>query len=125
MNKASTFMTSSWIGLAGIAIAAAGWLIPAIDQAVTIGLSISVVAAMVMLWARRSDEYTQGLWTAGASVAFGAMLLAFPGLPFAEGVVDGLAGAERRQDIPASIVPALAVIAFYIGLFTKRLLGDG
>ena len=45
------------------------------------------------------------------------------GLPMAEGFYYGITGNERGQDIPATIVPVLAVGAFYIGLFVKRLLG--
>ena len=124
MNKASIFMNSSWVGLAGLAIALAGLVIPSLDLAVRIGLSLTVFVTLVMLWARKADEYTLGLWNAGAAVAFGTMLIAYPGLPFAEGMFDGITAAERSQDIPASVVPALAIVAFYIGLFVKRLLGD-
>jgi hypothetical protein len=84
----------------------------------------AILCAVLLLWARRADEFTQNLWNAGASVAFGTMLLAFPGLPAAEGFYDGLTADESGRDIPATVVPVLAIAAFYIGLFVKRLLGD-
>ena len=123
-NKASIFMGASWTGLSGLGVALVGLLVTNLNSGVLVGMIIAVLSAIGLLWARKADEYTMGLWNAGASVAFGTMLLAFPGLPFAEGFFDGLTGAERGQDIPASVVPALAVVAFYIGLFIKRLLGD-
>ena len=124
MNKASIFMTTSWVGLAGLGLAIAGLAIPGIEVATLAGMIVATLSAIAMLWARKADEYTTGLWNAGASVAFGAMLLAYPGLPFAEGAYDGLTGAQRAQDISASIVPGLAVVSFYIGLFAKRGFGD-
>jgi hypothetical protein len=124
LRKASIFMTASWAGLAGLCLALGGALLSAPTGIATAGIATAILSAVLLLWARRADEFTQSLWNAGASVAFGTMLLAFPGLPFAEGFYDGVSGAEHGQDIPASVIPVLAIAAFYVGLFVKRLLGD-
>ncbi|MDP4605115.1 MAG: hypothetical protein NWS68_03050 [Erythrobacter sp.] len=124
MNKAAIFMNASWTGLAGLCIAVGGALLPAPTGVAMTGIAAAILSAVLLLWARRADEFTQSLWNAGASVAFGTMLLAFPGLPAAEGFYDGVSGSESGQDIPATFVPVLAIAAFYVGLFIKRLLGD-
>ena len=124
MNRASIFMGASWAGLGALALTAIAAFADA-PLAVTACLFLLVIiSSYAMLATRRADEYTEGLWNAGASVAFGTMLLTFIGLPFAEGFFDGATGAEDRQDIPATVVPVLAIAAFYIGVFVKRLLGD-
>lgn len=124
MNKANIFMGASWVGLAGLCLAVGGALLSAPTGVATAGIAIAILSAFLLLWARRADEFTQNLWNAGASVAFGTMLLTFPGLPAAEGFYDGVTADESGRDIPATVVPVLAIAAFYIGLFIKRLLGD-
>lgn len=124
LNKASIFMGASWTGLAGLGITIGAALVSAPDGVGVAGIAIAILSAAVLLWTRQADEFTQSLWNAGASVAFGTMLLTFPGLPAAEGFYDGLTANEGGQDIPAVIVPMLAIAAFYLGLFAKRLLGD-
>ena len=124
MNKAAIFMDASWVGLAGLGVALGGAILSLPSTVALVGLTITLLSTVVMLWARRADEFTISLWNAGASVAFGTMLLSFPGIPAAEGFFDGLTGDENGQNIPATIAPVLAIMAFYIGLFIKRLLGD-
>jgi ABC-type nickel/cobalt efflux system permease component RcnA len=130
MNKASIFMTAGWIGLAGIGVTIAGSVIPDGRAIVMAGMAAAVVACWVMLFTRKADEYTQGLWTSAASMAFGTMLIVFLALPFAEGFYDGftsahegLDGKNARQDIPAIATIVFAIAAFYVGLFWKRLRG--
>lgn len=124
INKASIFMGASWVGLAGLCLAVVGALLSAPIGVAVAGVAVAILSAALLLWSRRADEFTESLWNAGASVAFGTMLLAFPGLPAAEGFYDGLTANESGRNIPATIVPIFAIAAFYIGLFIKRLLGD-
>lgn len=124
INRASIFIAASWIGLGALVLTAAAAVAEA-SQVITVPLLLLVIASSIaMLTTRRADEYTEGLWGAGASVAFGTMLVTFLGLPAAEGFYDGVTGTEDGQNIPATVVPLLAIAAFYIGLFIKRLLGD-
>lgn len=124
MSKATIFMTASWSGLAGIALAAISFLLSLPEAVSVVGMTLAVFSCIAMLWSRNADEFTLALWTAGASVAFGTMLITYLGLPAAEGFLDGLTGAERKQDVPAWLTSALAIVAFYIGLFSKRAFGD-
>ena len=124
INRASIFMAASWTGLGALALTAVAAFAEAPAALTVPGLLLVIASSYVMLATRRADEYTEGLWNAGASVAFGTMLVTFIGLPFAEGFFDGATGNEDGQNIPATVVPVLAIAAFYIGLFGKRLLGD-
>ena len=124
MNKAAIFMNASWVGLAGLGLALGGAILSLPFTVALIGLTATFLSTLVMLWARRADEFTLSLWNAGASVAFGTMLLTLPGLPLVEGIYDGVTGAEHSRDIPVTLVPIFAVGAFYIGPFVKRLLGE-
>jgi len=124
MTKASIFLGASWIGTIGIIATPIVLLAELPDTCFVIATVLAVFSGLAMLATRRADEYTEGLWNAGASVAFGTLLILFLGLPAAEGVFDGAVGAERKQDIPATTVCILAIGSFYIGLLVKRLLGD-
>ncbi|MEM7700636.1 MAG: hypothetical protein AAF251_01730 [Pseudomonadota bacterium] len=124
MNKANIFISASWLGLSGLLLSLVGLGSSTLSGVGIGGAIFACLAAIVMLWARRADEYTQALWTAGASVAFGAMVLTFLALPFLEGLYDGFTDTKGGPDIPTEVVPLLAVHCFYIGVFMKRLRGD-
>jgi len=128
MNKANIFMGASTVGLASVCVV----LLSALD-AIPVAVSIAsgfvcVAACWVMLFTRNADEYTRGLWTAGASVAFAIMLILFLAFPFAEGVYDGFKDAHNgtdnaTRDISAIMTISAAIAGFYIGLFYKRVWG--
>ena len=124
MNRASIFMAATWTGLAGMIALAAALMADAGDGLRLSAAAMLIVSSFALLFTRRSDEYTRGLWNAGASVAFGAMLILSIGLGFAEGLVDGLTDSTRERTVSADTVLTLEIAAFYIGLFVKRLLGD-
>jgi hypothetical protein len=130
MSKASIFMTSGWVGLGGLAVAIGAALFAAPDGVTLAGLLLCVFACWAMLFTRNADEYTRGLWTAAASLAFATLLILFLTLPFFEGVYDGYKaahagdGVEPQRDIPAILSIGCAIVAFYIGLLVKRLFGD-
>jgi len=124
MNRASIFMGASWAGLAGMLIfTAALWVFPS-EELRMVGAMPLLFGSLALLWTRKADEYAAGLWYAGASVAFGVLLLSTFGLGFAHGFIDGLLDRENDDAISADAVLTLQIAAFYIGLFVKRLLGD-
>lgn len=90
-----------------------------------VGIALIIVSSFAMLFARRADEYTEGLWNAGASAAFAALLLLTAGLGFVEGLIEGFTDSERERSVSADAALMLDIAAFYIGLFIKRLRGDG
>lgn len=123
MNKATAFLGASWVGLSGLGVAIMGIVASGPTAVHVAGMFVAIFAAILLFWARKADEYTLGLWNAGASVAFGAMVIAYLGVPSAEGMYDGFMGKEQNRDLSADLIPALAIFAFYIGLFLKRLRG--
>ena len=124
MSRADIFMGASWVGLAGLVLTGAGQSSVAPPVFGTIGIALIIVGSFAMLFTRKADEYTEGLWNAGASVAFGTLLMLTAGLGFAEGLIEGLTDTERDRSISADAALTLDIAAFYIGLFVKRLLGD-
>lgn len=124
MNKANIFMGGSWAGLAGLLLVGAAQSADAWEMLGMPGTTLLMIGSFSMLATRKADEYTLGLWNAGAGVAFGTMLVSFLGLAFVEGFIDGLTGTSSERSIPADTVLVLQIAAFYIGVFIKRLLGD-
>lgn len=124
MNRANIFMGASWVGLAGL-ILIGGAEAPSGSAALRMGgTTLLIIGSFAMLFTRRADEYTERLWNAGASVAFAALLINFIGLAFVEGFIAGLTDREIERSIPGDVALLLSIVAFYIGLFVKRLLGD-
>ncbi len=128
MTKANIFMNAGWFGLAGLAGSAITSLVHLPDPANLVSSLVIFAACWVMLFTRNADEYTRGLWTSGASLAFATLLILFLGLPFAEGIYDGFQhvandAPKGTRDIPAMASIFFAVVAFYVGLFWKRLRG--
>ncbi len=124
MNKANIFMGASWTGLAGLLLVGTAQSADAWGMLGMPGTTLLMIGSFAMLATRKADEYTLGLWNAGASVAFGTMLITFLGLAFVEGFIDGLTDSDSGRTILADTVLVLQIAAFYIGLFVKRLLGD-
>ncbi|EAQ30131.1 hypothetical protein NAP1_05125 [Erythrobacter sp. NAP1] len=123
MNKANIFMAAGWTGLVSLLAVIALSLTGASDALATFTSSVTVACCWMMLFTRNADEYTRGLWTSAASLAFAALLLLVFGLPALEGAYDGMTAGERRQDFEPIMAVGLAIVAFYIGLFWKRLRG--
>lgn len=131
MNKANIFMAAGWAGLASMALYAVGEFALDSSALAKAGMYLTIACCWTLLFTRNADEYTRGLWTSAASVAFATVLLLFLGLPFVEGVYDGMRTAlENRdddyyqRDVTSEAVIVCAIVAFYVGLFAKRLKGD-
>ena len=129
MNKATVFISASWFGAAFGVAALANSLVGALPARASVYLLVvCMLSCWVMLFTRNADEYTRGLWTSAASLAFAVILLMYIGLPAAEGFVDGLTEAlsdtsETTMQSSSDWILGMALGAFYIGLFWKRLRG--
>lgn len=97
-------------------------VIPLAEEVAKVGGLICILCCWILLATRNADEYTQGLWTSAASLAFTALLVMMIGWPFIEGVYAGLNGIEDGEPTFVGII-ACAIVAFYIGLFWKRIRG--
>ena len=126
MNKANVFMHASSVGAVFGIAALANAVIGVFSDRTTVYLTVfCMLSCWVMLFTRNADEYTRGLWTSAASLAFAVVLLMYIGLPFAEGFVDGLTDSvtdtrETTMQTSDDLIFGLALIAFYVGLFWKR-----
>ena len=127
MNKANFFMCASWIGLAGIASPAIILLVDLDPIFGSFSLFAVWLACVVMLFTRNADEYTQALWRSGTSWAYATLLILLLGLPFAEGFYDGAQtvemGEKGERDIPSTATIAVAILAYYVGFFVRKLRG--
>lgn len=123
MTKADIFMAAGWTGLAGLAASIAAKLLSLPDPISLIAGIVTIGSCWAMLFTRNADEFTRGIWTSAASLAFAALLIFFIGVPFLEGAYDGFTGAERVQDVSYTTIIWLAIAAFYVGLFWKRVRG--
>ena len=124
VDKATVFIWAGWAGLGAMGVLIAGSLATASQTVTAIAALIAIACGGIMLFTRKVDEYTRGLWNAGASMAFATLLILYLGLPFAEGVYDGARGAEKTQDIPARLSVMTAIGMFFVGAFWKRFRGD-
>ena len=86
-------------------------------------VGVLLVSLLMLLVRSLRDEYIEGLWRAGTSAAFAAIVLCFVLGPFLEGVYDGLNGALRRQDLPAGFAPVVAILFFFGAVHLKWLRG--
>ena len=82
-----------------------------------------LVSLLLLLVRSLRDEYIDGLWRAGTSAAFVALVLCFVLAPFFEGFYAGLADAARQQHRPDGFVPMVAILCFFVGLHWKWLRG--
>lgn len=86
-----------------------------------------LVSLAVMFATRRSDEYTFGLWSAGANAAFFVIVALLVFGPFIEGVIDGFMqsqdAVERKMDLSSDIGGYGALLAFFTVFNLKRLRG--
>lgn len=124
MNKANIFIGASWVGGAGLLASLLLQLLPVIPEqiAVIAGL-IAFTSCWVLLATRNADEYTRGLWTSAASLAFASLLVMMIGAPFLEGIYVGFTKSDTGGPSFEYII-ASAIFAFYVGLFWKLVRGD-
>ncbi len=122
MTKATTFEWAGWIGLSATGIALVGAILPIAEEIGMVGGVIAFLCCWVLLSTRNADEFTQALWTSAASLAFTSLLLMMIVWPFLEGLVAGFRGINDGEPSFAGII-GCAIIAFYVGLFWKRMKG--
>lgn len=124
IDKANIFMGASWSGLAGMLLYGAAQATSALADFDIFGTLLLIASSLLLLWTRKADEYTVGLWNAGASTAFASMLVLALGFSAGAGFVAGITDSDAENPVTADAVLTVEIAAFYIGLFVKRLRGD-
>lgn len=113
----------SHVAAASLAIMAASWSGLIAREFSVIGITVGILAIIVMYATRNSDEWIASLWSAGANAGFITVMAWLIFLPFLEGAYDGLVGNERSQDIPADLASMVSLAAFLIAFNLKRIRG--
>lgn len=122
-DAGSTFVLTAYVGLAA-ALALIWHELRVMPDAVAFTASAFVLGTLVLLFLwRKRDEYTRALWTAGASMGFGAFVLFYFGGAFVEGFYDGATGRDRHMDFEAQGMELVAMTTFYLAIVWKHLKG--
>src|SRR6187399_3200018 len=112
-KKTRMYLTAAAMGgIASILLLCAtlfAW--PDFWQGACVGLLL--VSLLLLLVRSLRDEYIEGLWRAGTSAAFVALVVCFVFAPFFEGFYDGLSDAARQEHRPEGFVPMVAIVCFF------------
>lgn len=123
-TRARMFLVSAHMGATATALLIAASIAPLSDFVRGLSVGILLVSLFMLLVRRRVDEYIDGLWAAGASFAFVAMVVWFLFAPFLSGFVDGLL---RQVPDPTDFARGgglIAITAFFVGFHFKWLRGQ-
>src|SRR6478752_5322808 len=86
-------------------------------------VGVLLVSLLLLLVRSLRDEYIEGLWRAGTSAAFAAIVLCFVLAPFFEDFYTGLSEALRQQHRPDGFAPMVAILCFFAAFHVKWLRG--
>lgn len=115
-KRTEMYLTAAVMGFAATILFIAGEVFALPDLVRGFSLGLLLVSLLALLVRRLRDEFIERLWSAGASLAFAAVVLSFLFGPFLEGLFDGISAAAPRQDFFfASWVGPLALVAFFTG----------
>jgi hypothetical protein len=122
-KKTSMYLTAATFGgMASILlVCATAFAWPDFVQGACVGMLL--VSLLVLLMRSLRDEYIEGLWRAGTSAAFVAVVLCFVLAPFFEGFYAGLTEAVRAEHRPDGFVPMVAILCFFAAFHWKWLRG--
>jgi hypothetical protein len=125
-KRTALFMTMVHVGAAATVLLLATLVFDLPDFIDGLPLGILLISIGVILRRKLRDEYIEGLWSAGTTFAFTAVLLAFLLAP----AVAGLAGRAISSDGDSPLVlvavqwpAAVALAAFYVGFYWRMATG--
>ncbi len=122
-NRAQINLAMGLVGLIAICSLLAMKATDSVQDLTILPALAMVISLGIMFATRNSDEYTQGLWVAGANAAFILIVFWVIFLPFVEGFYDGVRGDEGGMDFPADLGGYVAICAFFLTFNIKRLTG--
>lgn len=120
-SAAVIVLTASWLGAFGTAFLAAALLLQMPDFFRGVGVGLTVASLFVLLLRGLRDEYLQGLWSAGASWAFVAIVVWVTGVPLYLGTFEGSSDVVWAADLSGSWTFIVALAAFFAGFHWTRL----
>lgn len=86
-----------------------------------LGAGILMASLVILLWRKLRDEYFEGLWFAGASWAFVAVIGWTTIVPMYLGTFEGREGTAWMADISSNWTMIVALGAFFAGFHFRRL----
>ena len=126
-NRAQLNLAMGLVGLGGMIALTLVGLMDWYTGWLALSLLLVTTALVVMFFTRKSDEYTLGLWSAGANAAFATVIVVALFGTFAEAVYHGFMEAHdavrREREVDGDLAAILALYAFFLTFNIKRLLG--
>lgn len=120
-KKTSMYLTAAVFGgVASILLLCAtvfAW--PDYLQGVCVGMLL--VSLLLLLVRSLRDEYIEGLWRAGTSAAFVAVVACFLSAPFLEDLYVRLNAVVAEQHRPGGFAPMVATLFFFAAFHLKWL----
>ena len=120
-KRAALVMTAAYLGAAATVLLAAATVLEWPDLVKGFAVGILIVSLVVLLRRKLRDEYFEGLWSAGASLAFVAVVVWTFFMPLTEGIFDGLLARPAYREWPETWAGFVCLIGFFTGFHLKRL----
>ena len=122
-KRAHMVMVAAYMGAIGTVLMALALALHWPDFVRGLAAGILMACLVILLWRKLRDEYFEGLWFAGASWAFVAVILWTTLVPMYLGTFEGQEGEAWMADISSNWTMIVALGAFFAGFHFKRLRG--
>lgn len=120
-QRATLYLTFAHLGAIAAAVLVISTLADLPDFIVGFAIGALIVCLAMLLRRGLRDEYFEGLWQAGASLAFIATVVWYVLGPFAEGFIHGVGGSDAGSIIPDGSTGIVAIAAFFTGFHGRML----
>ncbi|WP_126174992.1 hypothetical protein [Tsuneonella rigui] len=120
-KRAHMIMMAAYCGTIGTALLALSLALHLPDFVRGVGPGLLVGSIFILLWRSLRDEYFEGLWAAGASWSFIAMIAWSTLVPMYLGTFEGDRASTWVPDLSSNWTLIVALGAFFAGFHAKRL----
>jgi len=125
-KRTALFMTMVHAGAAATVLLLATLIFDLPDFIDGLPVGALLVSLGVILRRKLRDEYVEGLWCAGTTLAFTALLVAFLLVPAVAGLGGEAVGSNSdplRSVVAVQWPPAVALAGFYVGFYWRMATG--